>query len=58
MYAVSMARNLEILVENKQVINYKINNWCPATAKDIQSSYMKLMDVCISSKSFVDQAFN
>ena len=51
MYAVAMARNLEIQVENKQVINYKINEWCEATAKDVQASYSKLMEVCLLSNN-------
>lgn len=46
MYAVSMARNLEVQVENKQVTHFKIPNWCTGTAKDIQNAYMKLHELC------------
>ena len=46
MYAVAMARNLEVQVENKQVKQYRVQEWVTATAKDVQSSYSKLMEVC------------
>ena len=46
MYAVAMARNLEVQVENKQVKQYRVQEWVTATAKDVQSSYSKLIEVC------------
>jgi hypothetical protein len=52
LYAVSMARHLDVQVENKQVINYKMHEWCPATVRDIHNSYSKLMDVCLSGKIY------
>ena len=48
MYAVSMARNLDVQVVNKQVRQFRIPQWCPATIKDINSAYIKLQEMCLS----------
>lgn len=50
MYAVAMARNLEVQVENKQVKPYRVQQWVPATAREVQLSYSKLMEVCTVGK--------
>ena len=50
MYAVAMARNLEVQVENKLVRQYRVQEYVPATAREVQSAYSKLMEVCTISK--------
>ena len=50
MYAVSMARNLDVQVENKSVKKFKIAQWCSATVKDINQAYLKLQELCVSSE--------
>ena len=46
MYAVSMARHLDVQVENKQVIQFKIPEWC--SFSDIHIAYIRLHSLCIS----------
>lgn len=48
MYAVSMARNLDVQVENKQVRRFRVAEWCSATVKDIHNAYHKLQELCLS----------
>ena len=50
MYAVAMGRNLEVQVENKLVRQYRVQEYVPATAREVQSAYSKLMEVCTISK--------
>ena len=50
MYAVAMARNLDVQVENKLVRQYRVQEYVPATAREVQSAYSKLMEVCTISK--------
>ena len=45
MYAVSMAINLDVQVENKQ---FKIPEWCSFSVRDIQIAYIRLHSLCIS----------
>ena len=40
MYAVSMARNLDVQVENKQVVQFKIPEWCSFSVRDIHIAYI------------------
>ncbi|XP_019856165.1 PREDICTED: myotubularin-related protein 10-B-like [Amphimedon queenslandica] len=49
MYAVAMARNLEVQVENKLVRQYRVQEYVAATAREIQTAYSKLMEVCTIS---------
>ena len=50
MYAVSMARNLDVhvQVENKQVVQFKIPEWCSFSVRDIHIAYIRLHSLCIS----------
>ena len=48
MYAVSMAKNLDVQVENKQVVQFKIPEWCSFSVRDIHIAYIRLHSLCIS----------
>ena len=51
MYAVSMARNLDVQVENKQVVQFKIPEWCSFSVRDIHIAYIRLHSLCIFNLS-------
>ena len=51
LYAVSMARNLDVQVENKHVENFDVNEKCGFSVKDIQSGFLKLQELCQPGKS-------
>ena len=53
MYAVSMARNLDVQVENKQVVQFKIPEWCSFSVRDIHIAYIRLHSSCIHNSSKV-----
>ena len=42
MYAVSNTRNLDVQVENKQVVQFKIPEWCSFSVTDIQIEYIRI----------------
>ena len=51
LYAVSMARNLDVQVENKHVEQFDVNERCGFSVKDIQSGFTKLQELCQPGKS-------
>ena len=50
MYAVSMARNLDVQVENKHVHYFDINSQCGFNAKDLQAAYLRVQELCTVGK--------